>query len=210
MADKVVALFVEGPTEIEFYKAVVIKARELMDAPYECKIEYVDMKGIGNFKTNAIRQFNYLKRKHSNKDIYVFLCIDQDAFEFSRKPPFNRTKLSQRLKTDGAKRVTYIVAKQSIEDWFLCDLEGVLNYLHLPATTKRPKGNGQDTLKLLFKKANKIYVKGSKTEGFIDKLHIMKILKMYCSSIKPLCQTLSLNCEAICENNNRVSAKSPK
>lgn len=30
MADKVVALFVEGPTEIEFYKAVIAEARRVM------------------------------------------------------------------------------------------------------------------------------------------------------------------------------------
>ena len=90
MADKVVAIFAEGPTEIEFYKAVVIEARKVMGTPYSCEIEYGDMKGIGNYKKDALRRFNRLKKEHSNKDIYVFLCIDSDVFELSKKPPFDK------------------------------------------------------------------------------------------------------------------------
>ena len=70
MADKVVALFVEGPTEIEFYKAVIAEARRVMRTPFPCEIEYIDMKGIGNYKKDALRKFNKLK-----KDPYRF-CAD--------------------------------------------------------------------------------------------------------------------------------------
>lgn len=199
MADKVVALFAEGPTEIEFYKAVVIEAREMMGVPYSCEIEYIDMKGIGNYKKDALRKFNKLKNDHCGKDIYVFLCIDHDVFEFSKKPPFNKGEVQKSLEEAGAKKVTYIIAKQSIEEWFLCDFEGVLNYLRLPKTTKRPKGNGQDALKKLFKTANKLYVKGGRTEGFIAKLDVKKIMKTYCKSFKSLCESLELDCRIICK-----------
>lgn len=66
----------------------------------------------------------------------MFLCIDHDVFEFSKKPPFNRCEVQKSLQEEGAVKVTYIIAKQSIEEWFLYDLEGVINYLHLPKTTK--------------------------------------------------------------------------
>ena len=197
MADKVVALFVEGQTEIEFYKAVIKKTRELMNTPFCCKIEYIDMKGIGNYKNDALRKFNHLKEEYCDKDIYVFLCIDLDVFGLSKKPPFDRKKLPLLLEESGAKKVTYIIAKQSIEDWFLHDFSGVINYLHLPTNTKRPKGSGQEALKSLFKKGNKLYVKGGKTEGFIERLNITNIIKAYCSSLKPLCQILNLDCKKI-------------
>lgn len=198
MTNRVIALFVEGPTEVEFYKTVIVDARNLMGIPYSCEIEYVDMKGIGNYKKDALRRFKTLKSKHPDKDIIVFLCIDNDVFEFSRKPPFDRTVLKESLKEAGAQKVAYIVAKESIEEWFLCDFEGVIKYLRLPQNTKRPKKNGQEAIKDLFKKANKIYVKGSKIEGFIEKLNVRKIVKTYCNSLSPLCKSLGLNCQLIC------------
>ncbi len=198
MADKVVVIFAEGPTEVEFYKAVVIKARELMKVSYPCQIEYVDMKGIGKYKKDALRKFNNIKSKKPNCEFYLFLCIDNDVFEYSKKPPINRQEVKQSLLDAGAKDVTYIVARQSIEEWFLCDLDGVLSYLRLPKNTKRPSGNGQEALKSLFLKKSKVYSKGSKVDGFIEKLNIQKIIKSCCSSLKPLCRILNLDCKIIC------------
>lgn len=198
MTNKIVALFVEGPTEIEFYKTVVIEARKLMNTQYPCKIEYIDMHGIGHYKKDALRKFNKLKKDNPGKEIYVFLCIDHDVFEFTKKPPINKSEVKKSLQKAGAQKVTYIIANKSIEEWFLSDLEGVLNYLRLPKTTKRPSGNGQEALKSLFKMANKLYVKGTKVEGFIEKLDIRKIVNSYCSSFKPLCQSLNLDCKKIC------------
>lgn len=198
MAKKVVALFVEGPTEIEFYKAVINRARSLMKVPYDCLIEYVDMRGIGNYKKDAERKFNNLKKKYEGTDIVLFLCIDSDVFEYSKKPPIDRTQVAKSLKSAGAQSVTYIIAKTSIEEWFLSDLSGVLDYLRLPASTKRPKGNGQEALSKLFKTAKKVYLKGGKTEGFIERLNIGKISKTYCSSLKPLCNALGIQCDKVC------------
>lgn len=198
MADKIVALFVEGPTEIEFYKAVVKQARDKMQIPYNCSIKYEDMKGIGNYKKDALRKLNNLKRKNPDSDIFVFLCIDSDAFEFSKKPPFQKSVVQKELLDAGAKKVTYVVAKHSIEDWFLSDLKGVLTYLHLPVSTKRPKGTGQEALIELFKKANKVYVKGGRTEGFIEKINVAKISQAQCLSLKPLCSGIGFDCKKVC------------
>ena len=198
MANKVIALFVEGPTEIEFYKAVIKRAHDLMDAPFTCSFEWVDMSGIGNYKKDALRKFNYIKNKNPNKEIRVFMCIDSDAFEFSRKPPFNKKAVAAALKEAGAKQATYITARQSIEEWFLSDFEGILDFLRLAHTTKRPKGTGQESLKTLFKLANKVYVKGSKVEGFVNKLDISKIMTEHCTDIKTLCNTIGLDCKKVC------------
>lgn len=198
MADKIVAIFAEGATEIEFYKAVVMKAREKIGTHYACKVEYIDMKGIGNYKKDALRKFNKIKEHYPEKDIFAFFCIDNDVFEFSKKPPFNKKDIQIALQNAGAKKVVYIIANKSIEDWFLCDFEGVLNYLHLPRSTKKPKGNGQKALKDLFKMAHKLYVKGSKTEGFIEKLDVLKIMRICCAGVRPLCKCLGLDCKKLC------------
>ena len=199
MTNKVVVIFAEGQTEIEFYKAVIIKAREKMIVPYKCKIEYADLKGIGNYTKDAIRKFDSIKKRHPTAEFHVFLCIDSDVFEYSKKPPINRTEIINALKNKGAQKATCITAKQSIEDWFLCDLTGIIKYLRLPSSTKRPKGNGQEALKKLFKNANKLYIKGEKTEGFIDKLNILKIIECNCATLKPLCAALDLKCNLICK-----------
>lgn len=198
MVDRVVVIFAEGPTEIEFYKAVVIKAREIMKINYTCQIEYIDMKGIGNYKKDALRKFNNIKKKKPNNNFSLFLCIDNDVFEYSKKPPIDKEDVKQSLLNAGAKDVTYIMAKQSIEEWFLYDLDGVLNYLRLSKDTKKRSGKGQEALKKLFLRANKVYVKGSKVDGFIEKLDIQKIIKSCCDSLKPLCSSLGLDCKIVC------------
>ena len=164
---EVVAIFAEGSTEIEFYKAVVINARELMGTPFKCEIEYADIKGIGNYKSNALRKFSSLQKKYQDKKIQVFLCIDHDVFELQKKPPIDKKKVKQAILDAGAQNVTFIEANQSIEDWFLHDLGGD--------------------------------VKGNKTEGFIEKLDILKIMSYCCEELKPLCNSLGLNCAKICK-----------
>lgn len=195
---KVVALLVEGPTEIEFYKAVVKYARDAMGVPFDCTFEWIDMQGIGHYKNDAVRKFRALQRKHPNEDIYVILCIDTDVFEFSKKPPINKVTVKNNIQNAGAKKVYYIEAKHSIEDWFLADFDGVVSYLGLPQNTKRPKGKGQDVLRELFKKAQKVYVKGHNTENFIKNLNIGKIMKASCSALKTLCQIAGVDCNKVC------------
>ena len=198
MKEKIVALFVEGPTEIEFYSAVVKNIHDKMSAAFDCSFVWYDMHGIGNYKTTALRKFNALKEKKPGADIYAVLCIDTDVFEYSKKPPINKSEVKIGLEEAGAKKVIFVEAKSSIEDWFLTDLEGVLSYLRLPKATKRPEGKGQDALKKLFKKANKLYVKGERTEGFIKKLNISKIAAACCRALKPLCSLVGADCKKVC------------
>lgn len=195
---KIIALFVEGPTEIEFYKAVVKYVRDVMGIPFDCAFEWVDMHGIGNYKNDALRKFNALHKKHPDDDIYVVLCIDTDVFEFSKKPPIDKSVVKKSIETAGAKKVCYIEATHSIEDWFMTDFDGVLSYLGLPKNTKCSNGKGQDALKKLFKDAKKVYVKGRNTENFIKQLDIGKIIKTHCASIKPLCRLIGVDCKKIC------------
>jgi len=42
----------------------------------------------------------------------------------------------------------------------------------------------------IFRKANRVYVKGSKKSGFLEALDVKKIMKEICCEIKPLCKEL--------------------
>ena len=203
MANKILALFVEGPTEIEFYKALVKYVHDKMDTNFECSFKWLDMHGIGNYKDKAIRQFRNLKKENPNDEIVAILCIDTDVFDFSPKPPIDKKAVKKALESEGASKVYFVEAKHSIEDWFLIDYPGVLSYLKLQKNTRRPDGKGQDALKKLFKSANKLYIKGKKTEGFIKKLDIAKIATTQCKAIKPLCNAMGADCKVVCGKNRQ-------
>lgn len=199
MADKVVVLLVEGETEVEFYKAIVKRAHDLMSTPFSCYIKYINVKGIGNYKNLALRKFEHLKTQYDPETEFIlFLCIDSDVFQLSKKPPINKKEVRSALLAAGAKKVTYIVAKQSIEEWFLTDLSGVLKFLRLSKKTKRPNGNCQEAIIKLFSMANRVYVKGDKIEGFIKHLDIGKIMTAQCQSLSPLCKTIGFDCHIVC------------
>jgi len=58
-------------------------------------------------------------------------------------------------------------------------------------------------LENLFKKANRVYIKGGKVSGFIESLDIKKIMVEICSEIKPLCKKLGVTCYGeTCKSNN--------
>ena len=50
---KVIVLFMEGDTEIEFYKALISHLRKKNESPFICNFEYKNIRGIGNYKKDA-------------------------------------------------------------------------------------------------------------------------------------------------------------
>ncbi len=202
MSEEIVVLFVEGPTEAEFYKAIRVHAHNVLSKPFPCSVKTFDMSGIGNYKNEALRKFVNYKRKAPDAKYKCFLCVDTDVFEHSKRPPINKKSVKSELLNAGADSVTFINASHSIEDWFLADYEGVLNYLNLPKNQKRPNGKGLDVLQQLFKLAKKVYVKGHRTDGFIDKLNIPVIMSNCCQSISPLCKAMGFDCKTICASQN--------
>ena len=196
---KVIILFVEGYTEYDFYKALITDIRVLHGEEFCCNIVYKNMKGVGNYKNDALKKLRDVKNKYPESDIHAFLCYDTDVFLFSRKPPVDMKVVKQHLLANGATKVDLIEANKSIEDWFLYDFDGVKKYLRLPERTTKENGVGQDVIKKLFKKAKRIYVKGDKLDGFIEKLNISLIRVKVCSNLRTLCNCLGLDCQKICK-----------
>ncbi len=193
---KCLVLFVEGDTEVEFYKQVIANARKLHPAgKFDTYIEYRSVGGVGGFKNIALRKFiKQVKTKYDNDcEFTVVLCSDTDVFEFASKPPIKWNEVKKELEANGAKKVIHVQAKRSIEDWFLHDLEGILKFLRLAKNTKVSGKNGYDKLQRLYKKANKIYIKGNKSNGMIAHLDIDKIADEVKDQLNPLYKVLGVD-----------------
>lgn len=193
---KCLVLFVEGDTEVEFYKQVIANARKLHPTgKFDTYIEYRSVGGVGGFKNIALRKFiKQVKTKYDNDcEFTVVLCSDTDVFEFASKPPIKWNKIKKEFEANGAKKVIHVQAKKSIEDWFLHDLEGVLKFLRLAKNTKVSGKDGYDKLQCLYKQANKMYIKGNKSNGLIAHLDIDKIADEVKDQLNPLYKVLGVD-----------------
>lgn len=126
--------FVEGDTEVEFYKQVVANARKLHPAGrFNTNIEYRNVRGVGGFKSIALRKFTKeIKPKYRDDcEFTIVLCSDTDVFDFAPKPPIKWDEVKKDLANSGVAEVIHVQAKRSIEDWFLYDIEGILGFLRL-------------------------------------------------------------------------------
>ena len=194
--NKCLVLFVEGDTEVEFYKQVVANARKLHPAgKFDTNIEYRNVRGVGGFKSIALRKFTKeIKPKYGeNCEFTIVLCSDTDVFDFAQKPPIKWDEVKRDLVSNGAAKVIHIQAKRSIEDWFLYDIEGILRFLRLSKNTKVSGKTGYDKLQRLYKQAIIVYYKGIQSNGMIKQLNIEKIANEVEEQLSPLYRTLGVD-----------------
>lgn len=122
----------------------------------------------------------------------VFLCYDTDVFEYQQHPQIDWKQIEKELKENGAIKVVHVRAHKSIEDWFLKDVKNIIKFLKLPQTTKLKGKTGQEKIENLFKKANKIYIKGQRCEGLIKCLDMSVIMKKVPNELRILYDTLQM------------------
>lgn len=193
--NKCLVLFVEGDTEVEFYKRVLSHARQKKaNGQFDIHIECKNVKGVGGFKNIALRKFiKEIKPRYGGKcDFIVALCRDTDIFELAPKPPINWDEVEQSFKNSGVQNVIHIKAEHSIEDWFLLDADGIISFLRLPKNTKISGANGYDKLKRLFKLKDRMYLKGMKSNGMVERLDIDKIVQHVHNELAPLYKELGI------------------
>ncbi|WP_315305876.1 hypothetical protein [Selenomonas noxia] len=194
--DKVVVFFVEGDTEEAFYKKLTQCFREFCEnkkfAVRHVKIK--NLKGISNFRTKIARVIERdCLNKFENSKIFPVLCYDMDVFEYGRNPPVDWKTVEKDLrKLPCVGDVIHLKARQTIEDWFLIDEEGVREFLGIPARKKPMTRYGYKEICALFKQANKTYVKGRGAEGLINKLDMEKIIQKKQILFDPVIQLLSI------------------
>lgn len=197
----VMILLVEGATEVEFYKKL-LKNLYQKYSPKHCVIlPPIDMKGIGNYKHGAVRQFGCVvtKFQRSNKydknfehTYHVFMSIDTDVFEFHSNPPIDKEKVKKAI-ADAGGIPHYIEACHSIEDWFLEDRNGIADFLHINITNLKINGkNGAEKINKLFEACpnGKNYIKGEQCKGLVENLDVMKIFNNHQAEFSELINLL--------------------
>lgn len=184
--NRCLVLFVEGDTELDFYKRVISNAKEKKkDKKFNLHIECKD-----------------IKVRDGDKCQYtVVLCSDTDVFELEQKPPVDWEEVKEAFEKKGVVKVIMVRAKRSIEDWFLHDFESIVSYLRLNKKIKITGTNGYDKLKKLYRKANKIYYKGMRSNKLIEQLDIEKIVEVVGEELAPLYEALGIENKAQKRNN---------
>lgn len=180
--DICIIIFVEGDTEKVFYNRLLQYLKEKYTLKRNIKkIKIKNLKGISKGGSKAPAKFrNGIKPKYPNHKFIIIFAYDTDEFEFKKKPPVNWPKVKRSLKNDGASKILQIKANRMIEDWFLLDIDGLCNYLNKKKPSSLKGKDGNKKMQNLFKKANKIYIKGTTCDDFIDKLD----LDLICKSVK--------------------------
>lgn len=193
--NKCLVLFVEGDTEVEFYKQVIAHARKLRpNGMFDTNIECKSINGVGGFKNIVLRKFvKEIKQKYDDCAFTVVLCRDTDVFELSPKPPIKWDEVERNLRANGAADVIHVEARHSIEDWFLYDADGIISFLRLNKKTRVAGRDGYDKLKRLYKQANKMYYKGMKSNGMVSHLDIEKIVDAVKDQLNPLYKALGID-----------------
>lgn len=176
---KGLVIFVEGETEVEFYNCLINYLRcKNTDKKMIDKLFIKNLKGVCNYSFKATTKFkNEIKQKNRDTDFFVICTYDNDVFKYAAKPPVNWKLIEKELIEYGANEVVHIIAKDMIEDWFLIDLNGLCNYLNISDIPNLKGKNGLEKISKLFRKKNKIYIKGSYCYKFMDKLDMDKIYK---------------------------------
>lgn len=192
-----IVIFIEGETEKKFYDRIIESLRGKCSEnrlPVD-KVIIKNVKGISNYQNKVQRIFlKQIIPENRGFDFDVVLCYDTDVFELNQNPPVNWKKVEKMLEEMGARSVTHVKAKKCIEDWFLKDLEGICHNLGIRSNQKLVGKNGVKKLESLFKKGNKIYIKGNETKNFVSSLSMQKIMREICSDLKPLCKIIGINC----------------
>lgn len=190
---KCLVLFVEGETEVEFYRQVIVNAeKRCPNGTFDINIECRNINSAGAFKKIVLRKFiKEIRPKYGDEcDFTAALCRDADVFEFSQKPPVRWDEVEKDLRSNHVADVIHVEAKHSIEDWFLYDAEGIKKFLRLSKKVSPTGQNGYEKLKYLYRRANKMYYKGMRSNGMVNHLDIDKITNAVKDQLEPLYKAL--------------------
>lgn len=171
-----ILFFYEGETEGEFYSKLFIKY-----VPHrKIKITKSNLRGIYNInKKVKNRILHFLDDKPDQNQIYVIVAYDREGPR-NKTPELNITLLKNELVSTNSriKSIRQIVATQDLESWFFHDIEGIYKFLKTPVAQRNIKkynnieATNNKILSELFHKYNKHYQKGTRVEGFINKLDL--------------------------------------
>lgn len=166
-------LLVEGETEEEFYSA--LGKLKLNGVPKKIK----NLKGNFNINNKILDASLQFSSNNPNDTFDVYVCIDQERIG---TPPYNKDFVLSHLKQNANFNSLHdVIATLMIESLFFIDIESIYAFLRAKKTLREKKKFTNfrklthHDLSNLFKRFNKTYYKGIRSEGFISSLDIDKI-----------------------------------
>ena len=169
-----VVLFVEGETDEVFFKALMDYYRTVSTTElHPCRI--YNLRGVTRYSSKllaTLRNEFLPEAKKKGQRIQTVCCsYDTDVFETGNPQIVDWSVLRKAVKRLGIEEFIQLGIKSSIEDWLLCDQEGICRFLKLKEIPKTLKGNsGNEKLNDLFVRAKKIYQKGRQTQNLVAAL----------------------------------------
>ena len=169
-----VVLFVEGETDEVFFKALMDYYRTVSTTElHPCRI--YNLRGVTRYSSKllaTLRNEFLPEAKKKGQRIQTVCCsYDTDVFETGNPQIVDWSILRKAVKRLGIEEFIQLGIKSSIEDWLLCDQEGICRFLKLKEIPKTLKCNsGNEKLNDLFVRAKKIYQKGRQTQNLVAAL----------------------------------------
>jgi len=84
------------------------------------------------------------------------------------------------------------IVLHEIEDWLLDDIAGLCSYLRLKKVPTISGSTGYDKMLSLFRKGNKVYLKGFSAKNFIGNLNMELIRRKHSKELANLERTLNV------------------
>lgn len=174
-----VVLFVEGDTDEVLFKALIDYYKGVSKTELNpCRI--CNLRGVTRYTSKLIAKLQNELVPNSLKGRYkiqtVCCSYDTDVFEVRNPLMVNWDALRKAISWMGIKDFIQLDIRSSIEDWILCDMEGICRYLKLKSVPKSLKGNdGNAKLNDLYGKVRRVYLKGYQTKELIAALDMAVI-----------------------------------
>ena len=192
-----VVIFVEGDTDEVLFKALIEHYRTVSKTELRpCKI--CNLKGVTRYSSKLVAklQNEYLpEARKKGYQIQTICCsYDTDVFEVRNPLIVNWDTLRKTVKRMGIQEFLQLGIRSSIEDWLLCDIEGVCRYLGITNIPKSLKGNdGNAKLNDLYSKARRIYQKGYQVKELVATLDMSVIRKKNADALADLEKALNVS-----------------
>ena len=192
-----VVIFVEGDTDEVLFRALLEHYRSVSKTELRpCKI--CNLKGVTRYSSKLVAKLQNEYMPEARKKGYQIQTIccsyDTDVFEVRNPLIVNWDTLRKTVKRMGIQEFLQLGIRSSIEDWLLCDMEGVCRYLGLTTIPKSLKGNdGNAKLNDLYSKARRIYQKGYQVKELVASLDMSVIRKKNADALADLEKALNVS-----------------
>lgn len=191
-----VVLFVEGETDEVFFRALIDYYRAVSTTELRpCRI--YNLRGVTRYSSKLLAKLKneFLSdAKNKGYKIQTVCCsYDTDVFEERNPMLVDWNALKKAVKRMGIEEFIQLGIKSSIEDWLLCDQEGICRFLKLKDTPKCLRGNnGNEKMNDLYGRAKKVYQKGYQTKELVSALDISVIRDRNKDVLAPLEKALNV------------------